>query len=94
MFGRELTNLAAQEQARHKRNSSYLHHDRLKDNKPMNPRNHSVIIPSSKATTAKVENTDPQMVPEYFEDNLQFMKTQELTHPPLGNYLNDHETVS
>lgn len=34
------------------------------------------------------------MVPDYINDNFQFLVAQEETHPPMGNYISGHRSVS
>ena len=68
IFGRELTNLAEQEQLRAKRNYSFLHNDKLRDSKAtLSARSRNLLMPSTKHQEQKTAPTDPQMVPEYFE---------------------------
>ncbi|CAM6001195.1 unnamed protein product [Sphagnum balticum] len=41
-----------------------------------------------------VRESDPQMVPEYLLDNMQFLKQREREITRVGNYLGTHATVS
>lgn len=95
IFGRELTNLAEQEQLRAKRNYSFLHNDKLRENKAtLSARNRNLVMPSTKHQEQKTTSTDPQMVPEYFEENLCYLRSQETKNPTFGNYISDHKSVS
>lgn len=37
---------------------------------------------------------DPQMVPEYFRENLQYLRKQEDEASVVGNYMSKHKTIS
>jgi G2/mitotic-specific cyclin 1/2 len=100
IFGKELTNLAEADINRYKRNYSFLHAERLRD--------HSLNVKQGNATNrlnnrtqvdvklpdAKLELTDLQMVPEYFFENMQFLKSREKQTYKLNNYITAHKTVS
>jgi hypothetical protein len=93
VFGRELTNLLEQDSLRYKRNYSLMHHDKLKDLKaPVSTRNKSILI--AKHQEPKPELPEQQMVPDYFEENIRYLISQEKTHPAFGNYIAGHKTVS
>lgn len=93
VFGRELTNLLDHDHLRYKRNYSLIHHDKLKDLKaPTSTRNRSIIVP--KHHEPKPDPVDAQMAGDYFEDNIRHLLAMEKTHPPFGNYLSSHKTVS
>ena len=93
VFGRELTNLLEQDNHRYKRNYSMLHHDKIREHKaPVSHRNKSIIIP--KTTQPQPELPNPQMVTEYFDENIHYLVQQEKTHPAFGNYLTSHKTIS
>jgi hypothetical protein len=100
IFGKELTNLVEADINRNKRNYSFLHGERLRD--------HSLNLKQGNATNrlnnrtqvetklpeAKLELTDLQMVPEYFFENMQFLKSREKQTYKLTNYITAHKTVS
>ena len=100
IFGKELTNLADADINRYKRNYSFLHADRLRDysvnlkqgsnTNRLNNRSHV----ETKPTDPKLELTDPQMVPEYFFENMQFLRNKERQSHKLTNYIPTHKTVS
>lgn len=104
MFGRELTNLLEGDPTRYKRNHSFLHPGRPRDYslalqqplpliaKPLS--NNNRTLPDTKKPLPKVELTDPQLVPDYFVENLQFMMEQERATYRLSNYIPAHKTVS
>jgi|JI9StandDraft_1071089.scaffolds.fasta_scaffold40370_5 hypothetical protein len=95
VFGRELTNLLERDPLRYKRNYSLLHHDRLKDLKaPVSTRNRSIMVPALRHPPPQQDLPDPQMVPEYITDNFHFLIAQEEIHPPIGNYISGHRSVS
>lgn len=100
IFGKELTNLAEHDLNRYKRNYSFLHAERLRDHSlnlkqgnvtnRLNNRTHV----EHKLPEIKLELTDPQMVPEYFSENLQFLKSREKQSYKLTDYIPTHKTVS
>jgi hypothetical protein len=100
IFGKELTNLADTDLNRYKRNYSFLHADRLRDHSVnlkqgnntnrLNNRSHV----EQKLPEPKLELTDPQMVPEYFFENMQFLRNKEKQSHKLINYIPAHKTVS
>jgi len=98
-FGKDVTNLDPQDQHRKQRNYSLLHADRLRDlslnPKPniLNSRNNRSHV-EVKPNEIKLEINDPQMVPEYFSENLQFMKSREQLTYRLHDYIPSHKTVS
>jgi hypothetical protein len=104
IFGRELTNLLEADLARYKRNHSFMHDRRKEDALTLKPPTGSTIplldnrtlptLADQKASLPKLELTDPQMVPEYFVENLQFMMEQEMNSYKLSNYIPTHKTVS
>jgi hypothetical protein len=104
IFGRELTNLLEGDTLRYKRNHSFLYADRPRDyslalkqplpaiTKPLPANNRSLL--ETKKALPKFELSDPQMVPEYFVENLQFLMEQEHATYRLTNYIPIHKTVS
>jgi hypothetical protein len=105
IFGKELTNLVDCDLNRYKRNYSFLHGDRLREHSlnPLNPskgnntnrlNNRTNPIKEDKKTQSSVEVTDAQMVPEYFFENMQFLKSKEKETHKLNNYVATHKTVS
>jgi hypothetical protein len=72
IFGKELTNIMDGDINRYKRNYSFLHGDRLRDNSlnllKGNATNRltnksQVVQPEKKNTEIKIDISDPQMVP-------------------------------
>lgn len=104
IFGRELTNLLEADITRYKRNHSFLHADRLREHSlaPKQPAvgisrgnaSNNRTLPEQKKAVPKLELVDPQMVPEYFVENLQFMMEQERGTSRLTNYVPTHKTIS
>jgi hypothetical protein len=104
IFGKELTNLVDSDLNRYKRNYSFLHGDRLRDhslNPPkgnntnrLNNRTTNNIKEDKKNLSPTIELTDAQMVPEYFFENMQFLKSKEKETHKLNNYVANHKTVS
>ena len=86
IFGKEITNLMEGDMNRYKRNYSFLHGDRLRDNSlnlikgnvtnRLNNKS-TVVQPDKKNNDIKIDISDPQMVPEYFCENMQFLKSKE-----------------
>lgn len=72
IFGKELTNIMEGDINRYKRNYSFLHGDRLRDNSlnllkgnatnRLNNKSH-VVQPEKKITEIRIDISDPQMVP-------------------------------
>lgn len=114
---------------RHKRNYSYLHGDRIReqrvgslskniithrpanksqsshdehskillyrqDSRTKTQENRSIDAKLEMVLPAEHEITDPQMVPEYFSTNLQFLRNKERENYRLINYLGHHGTVT
>lgn len=103
VFGKEITNILDNDLNKYKRNYSFLHGERLRDhslnlgkgivtNRLSNKS--QVVQPEKKVTEPKVQTTDPQMVPEYFFENMQFLRNREKQAYKLGNYIPTHKTVS
>jgi hypothetical protein len=99
IFGKELTNLD-HDLNRYKRNYSFLHGERIRDHS-LNPKQGNVTNRLNNRTHVepklpeiKLELTDPQMVPEYFMENLQFLKSREKQSYKLTDYIATHKTVS
>ena len=99
IFGREITNLEP-DLNRYKRNYSFLHGERAREaslhHKQGAGTNRVAVRPQQeqKPIENRLESEDPQMVPEYFFENMQFLRSREkLTHS-LTNYLPTHRTVS
>ena len=61
---------------------------------PVSTRNRSIIVPPTKPNNSQQDLSDPQMVPDYIKDNFHFLMAQEETHPPIGNYISGHRSVS
>lgn len=100
IFGKDVTNMADQDINRYKRNYSFLHGERLRDlslnhkhGNVTNRLNNRTQV-EQKAPEIKLEITDPQMVPEYFSENLQFLKSREKQCYKLHDYIPTHKTVS
>lgn len=96
IFGKELTNLHEQE-LRPKRNYSFMHQEKLQAQQkaPLTNRNNNRSLSDhQQKQEVKLEVTDPQMVPEYFSDNLQFLKSREKQSYRLTDYIPNHLTVS
>lgn len=92
IFGKEITNInIEQEGNRAKRNYSFAMGDRpqlqaLSKGQLNKTLPHQVEL--------KLEITDPQMVPEYFFENMQFLRNREKSTHKLSNYIPTHKTVS
>lgn len=101
MFGKELTNLNPLE-PRNRKSYSHIHSGNLKDlsfNHPQRPsfqhgHNKSLIVKDVVEAPPRLENKDPQLVPEYFSDNLEFLRKEEKETYKLSNYLSSHKTIS
>lgn len=90
IFGKELTNLEP-EINRGKRNYSFAMGDRP-HLQPLPLKSHlNRTLPQAEL---KLEITDPQMVPEYFFENMQFLRSREKLSHHLTNYIPAHKTVS
>jgi hypothetical protein len=100
IFGKDVTNLADHDHNRYKRNYSFLHGDRLRD-LSLNPKHPNITARLNNKTQAevkpveiKLEISDPQMVPEYFSENMHFLKSREKQCHKLTDYIPSHKTVS
>lgn len=103
IFGKEITNLIEGDNNRYKRNYSFLHGERLRDNSVNLTKGNAtnrltnksqIVLPDKKTLEIKIDITDPQMVPEYFCENMQFLKSKEKENYKLINYIPTHKTVS
>lgn len=90
IFGKEITNLEP-EANRSKRNYSFAMGDRpLLQGLGKGQLNKTLPHQAE----LKLEITDPQMVPEYFFENMQFLRSREKLSHRLTNYIPTHKTVS
>ncbi len=102
IFGKELTNLIDPDINRYKRNYSFLHGERVRDhslnlnkgNVTNRLVNRTQLPQDKKPDNPRPEINDPQMVPEYFCENLQFLRSKEKQAYKLVNYIPTHKTVS
>jgi hypothetical protein len=98
IFGKELTNLGEHDLNRYKRNHSFMQGDRLREpslaHKYPNLAKEVNRSLDHKSKEQKLELTDPQMVPEYFFENMQFLRSKEKQTYKLVNYIPAHKTVS
>ena len=92
IFGKEITNIPNPDAQKSRRGYSTLHEDRLSLHSQVAraaTRSTSVHVPA-----VPVPEGNPQMVPDYFHDNMQFLKTQEKSGRRLHNYVSGHRVVT
>jgi hypothetical protein len=97
MFGKELTNLAPPN-PRGKNSYSHIHAEKVKDRslnplKPI-PHKHNLSLGLKDHQEALPDIHDPQMVPEYFSENIRFLRKQEEESFRAGNYLSSCKHLS
>ena len=83
IFGKELTNLN-QIDFRNRKSYSQAHSGNLKDltlntHRPnfQHAYNKSLVIKENNESALKKDTKDPQLVPQYFNDNLDYLRKQE-----------------
>ena len=88
IFGKEITNIPGPEVHKSRRGYSTMHEDRVSMHSKATQ---GTAKPSSTlvSTPPQPEN-NPQMVPEYFSDNMQFLRSLEKTSKRLHNYVSGH----
>ena len=94
IFGKEITNIVDQEANKNRRNYSFLHADRLH----AQPQPHKVTRPNktqpSQSTSTPSLDSNPQIVPEYFNEIMTFLREQERSGRKSQNYVPHHKNVS
>lgn len=100
IFGKELTNLLGND-PQHKKTYSHIHGEKLKDqslnlikHNPGSTVNQSLVLKVEKEQGLKLDRDNPQLVPDYFMDNLRFLKQQEKETSHIGNYISLQTTVT
>jgi len=61
---------------------------------PHNKNNRSLDAKDEKNYSISLPKNNPQMVPEYFIENLNFLRSKELEHHKPKNYILEHKSVS
>ena len=99
IFGKELTNLVGGD-LHLKKTYSQIHGEKVKDHSlhlvKAVSHNQSQAPKETKQEpwTPQNDQKDPQVVPEYFLDNLAFLRQQEDKTHTMDNYISRHTTVS
>ena len=75
-----------------RRNASFLHNDHLTQH--ANPTKPAVKATSSHSSPILNFTSNPQMVPEYLEEAMQFMRDQEKQTKRCNNYVPKHKVVN